>query len=177
MIDTWNGIVETGTAFSQEDSLTIQTGKDFFASQSYTGVAEDEQGRITGQYILHPNDPGRWGHICNASFAVSTICRGQHIGEKLVTDCMKKPAMRDSVSFSSMQWWKATSMHVICISGWGLSSLARSREVSERKMAAMKTSARITAFWTMKLNRNDKPSSDDFFCSVAPQQMKRLRNL
>lgn len=90
MIDTWNGIVETGTAFSQEDSLTIQTGEDFFASQSYTGVAEDEQGRITGQYILHPNDPGRWGHICNASFAVSTICRGQHIGEKLVTDCMKK---------------------------------------------------------------------------------------
>lgn len=124
MIDTWNGIVETGTAFSQEDNLTIQTGKDFFASQSYTGVAEDEQGRIAGLYILHPNDPGRCGHICNASFAVSTTCRGQHIGEKLVTDCMKKPAKRDSVSFSSMQWWKATSMHVICINSWGLSSLA-----------------------------------------------------
>ena len=29
-------------------------------------------------------------HICNASYAVSSKCRGQHIGEKLVIDCMSK---------------------------------------------------------------------------------------
>ena len=43
-----------------------------------------------GLYILHPNNIGRCGHICNASYAVKKGLRGQHIGEKLVTDCMEK---------------------------------------------------------------------------------------
>ena len=60
-----------------------------FAAQSYTGVA-DADGQIVGLYILHPNNVGRCGHICNASYAVSSSMRGQHIGEKLVTDCLKK---------------------------------------------------------------------------------------
>ena len=84
----WNEVVEDGEAFPQEEYLTEETGRDFFASQSYTGVA-DTGGRIAGLYILHPNNIGRCGHICNASYAVSSACRGQHIGEKLVLDCLK----------------------------------------------------------------------------------------
>ena len=38
----------------------------------------------------HPNNVGRCGHICNASYAVSSSVRGQHIGEKLVLDCLEK---------------------------------------------------------------------------------------
>ena len=89
MIDIWNEVVEEGIAFPQEDMLDEISGKEFFESQSYTGVAEDE-GKIVGLYILHPNNVGRCGHICNASYAVSSHCRGQHIGEKLVTDCLEK---------------------------------------------------------------------------------------
>ena len=88
MIAIWNEVVEDGIAFPQEENLTEETGKAFFASQSYTGVAEDD-GKIVGLYILHPNNIGRCGHICNASYAVSSTCRGQHIGEKLVLDCLK----------------------------------------------------------------------------------------
>ena len=88
MIAVWNEVVEDGIAFPQEESLTEETGAAFFASQSYTGVAE-EDGKIVGLYILHPNNIGRCGHICNASYAVSSACRGQHIGEKLVLDCLK----------------------------------------------------------------------------------------
>ena len=88
MIAVWNEVVEDGIAFPQEENLTEETGKAFFASQSYTGVAEDD-GKIVGLYILHPNNIGRCGHICNASYAVSSTCRGQHIGEKLVLDCLK----------------------------------------------------------------------------------------
>ncbi|RDB55457.1 hypothetical protein C1879_10520 [Paraeggerthella hongkongensis] len=40
-------------------------------------------------YVLHPNNVGRCGHICNASYAVSSDARGQHIEEQLVTDCLK----------------------------------------------------------------------------------------
>lgn len=91
MIEIWNEIVEEGIAFPQVELLTINTGRKFFASQTYTGVAVDsETEEIHGLYILHPNNIGRCGHICNASYAVSSESRGQHIGEKLVLDCMKQ---------------------------------------------------------------------------------------
>ena len=82
MIGIWNEIVDEGIAFPQEELLDINTGKAFFESQTYTAVAEID-GTIAGLYILHPNNVGRCGHICNASYAVSSAVRGQHIGEKL----------------------------------------------------------------------------------------------
>ena len=88
MIDIWNEIVEEGIAFPQEDYLTLETGAEFFASQTYTAVAEDETGTIYGLYILHPNNIGRCGHLCNASYAVGSAARGLHIGEKLVMDSL-----------------------------------------------------------------------------------------
>ena len=91
MIAIWNEIVEEGIAFPQEELLTSDTGKAFFESQSYTGVADDD-GKIVGLYILHPNNVGRCGHICNASYAVDSKVRGLHIGEKLVLDCMEQGA-------------------------------------------------------------------------------------
>ena len=89
MIRIWNEVVEEGVAFPQEETLDGESGEAFFASQSYTGVAE-EDGKVYGLYILHPNNVGRCGHICNASYAVKSKCRGQHIGEKLVSDCLIK---------------------------------------------------------------------------------------
>lgn len=88
MIGIWNEVVEEGIAFPQEECLDKETGAEFFASQSYTAVAEID-GKIMGLYILHPNNVGRCGHICNASYAVSSEARGKHIGEKLVLDCLK----------------------------------------------------------------------------------------
>jgi len=89
MIRIWNEIVEEGIAFPQENYLSKETGKVFFDEQTYCGVAEDfESKKIYGLYILHPNNVGRCGHICNASYAVSSESRGLHIGEKLVQDCL-----------------------------------------------------------------------------------------
>ena len=84
----WNEVVEEGIAFPQEELLDETTGAAFFAEQTYCAVAEDESGRVLGLYILHPNNAGRCGHICNASYAVSGTARGLHIGEKLVSDCL-----------------------------------------------------------------------------------------
>lgn len=89
MIKIWNEIVEEGIAFPQEELLTENSGQQFFAEQTYSAVAVDiESGIIYGLYILHPNNVGRCGHICNASYAVSSDSRGLHIGEKLVKDCL-----------------------------------------------------------------------------------------
>ena len=91
MVTIWNQVVEDGVAFPQEECLTPESGTAFFAEQTYCGVAEDtDTGRIYGMYILHPNNVGRCGHICNASYAVKSTQRGKHIGEILVTDCLKK---------------------------------------------------------------------------------------
>lgn len=89
MISIWNEIVEEGIAFPQEELLDENNGFDFFSSQSYTAVAENN-GVIVGLYILHPNNVGRCGHICNASYAVNSRVRGQHIGRQLVLDCIEK---------------------------------------------------------------------------------------
>ena len=89
MNQIWNEVVEDGVAFPQEDFLNAETGKAFFAEQTYTAVAEDtDTGNVLGLYILHPNNIGRCGHICNASYAVSSQARGLHIGEKQVSDCL-----------------------------------------------------------------------------------------
>lgn len=90
-IKIWNEVVEAGIAFPQMDSLNEETGLEFFLSQSYTGIAyEEPSNKIVGLYILHPNNVGRCGHICNASYAVKSEERGKHIGEILVKHCIEK---------------------------------------------------------------------------------------
>lgn len=76
----WNEVVTEGVAFPQLDLLDEQTGKNFFAAQTYCGVAEDE-GKLVGLYILHPNNVGRCGHIANASYAVDSTVRGNILGK------------------------------------------------------------------------------------------------
>ncbi len=85
----WNQVVDDGVAFPQLDLLTERSGDEFFSQQSFTGIAHDtDTHEIVGLYILHPNNIGRCGHICNASYAVRKDVRGRRIGEQLVTHCM-----------------------------------------------------------------------------------------
>lgn len=90
MIAIWNEVVTEGAAFPQETLLDETSGAAFFASQTFCGVAQDTSGTISGLYILHPNNVGRCGHICNASYAVASPKRGLHIGEALVRDCIRQ---------------------------------------------------------------------------------------
>ncbi len=91
MISIWNEIVEAGDAFPQIENLTELSGDKFFSEQSFTGMAYDTKSQeIVGLYILHPNNIGRCGHICNSSYAVKIGIRGQGIGEKLLIDSIKK---------------------------------------------------------------------------------------
>lgn len=104
MLPVWNRIVEEGIAFPQLEPLDLKSGRDFFASQSFTGVAVQGcsgQGaaaalpglpELLGLYILHPNNLGRCGHLCNASYAVHEKARGRGIGRQLVCHCMGQAA-------------------------------------------------------------------------------------
>ena len=90
-IDIWNDVVTEGAAFPQTELLNEVSGLEFFNSQSFTGLAYDENSsEIVGLYILHPNNVGRCGHIANASYVVKKDKGGQHIGELLVKNCLTK---------------------------------------------------------------------------------------
>lgn len=91
MAEIWNEVVEAGLAFPQEETLTAEQAEQFFSSQSFTAVAEDN-GVIAGLYILHPNNVGRCGHIANASYAVRRELRGKQIGRELVSHSLRKCA-------------------------------------------------------------------------------------
>ena len=89
MIQIWNEVVEEGIAFPQEELLDEATGAEFFVAQTYAAVAEDEDAHaVCGLYILHPNNVGRCGHICNTSYAVGSAWQGRHIGRLLVLDSL-----------------------------------------------------------------------------------------
>lgn len=88
MIELWNHVVDEGQAFPQEEALKLDSGATFFEEQSFTGVMVDGE-KVMGLYILHPNNIGRCGHICNASYAVSSSARGKGIGRHLVQHCIK----------------------------------------------------------------------------------------
>ncbi len=90
MTRIWNEIVEAGQTFPQEEMETLEGARKFFATQSYCGVARNEQGQVVGLYILHPNNVGRCSHICNASYAVAPWARGAGTGKRLVLDSLDK---------------------------------------------------------------------------------------
>ena len=50
MVRIWNIVVEDGVAFPQEEDLTNESGREFFASQTYCGVAEDDNGAVCGMW-------------------------------------------------------------------------------------------------------------------------------
>ena len=108
MLRIWNEVVEEGNAFPQIDPLDEVSGKAFFASQTHCGVADDG-GAVVGLYILHPNNVGRCGHIANASYAVDSACRGRHVGELLVRDCL---AQAKEHGFKVMQFNAVTESNV-----------------------------------------------------------------
>lgn len=89
MMMIWNEVVSAGNAFPQEEQLDYESACRFFAEQTYCGVCEDN-GKVIGMYILHPNNVGRCGHICNASYAVMGEMRGKGVGRMLVSDCIEQ---------------------------------------------------------------------------------------
>lgn len=111
MVTIWNEVVEEGIAFPQEEFLDEGIGLSFFKAQTYSAVAQNsESGEILGLYILHPNNIGRCGHICNTSYAVASKSRGMHVGEKLVQDSIIEGKKH---SFSVLQFNAvvATNIH------------------------------------------------------------------
>ena len=96
----WNEVVCAGDAFPGEQPLSLQECRDYFAAQTLTTLAV-LGGRVAGLYILHPNNIGRAAHIANASYAVDSAARGQHVGEGLVRHSLGQLA---ACGFTALQF-------------------------------------------------------------------------
>lgn len=131
MVTIWNQVVEDGVAFPQEECLTPESGTAFFAEQTYCGVAEDmDTGRIYGMYILHPNNVGRCGHICNASYAVDGNREDCISARSWCLTVWRRARHMVIVSYSSMRLSQVMCMHDTCMSVLDSNSLARYRVAS-----------------------------------------------
>lgn len=100
MVTVWNEVVEAGNAFPQIETLTVDSAREFFGSQTETVVAVIGD-RVFGLYILHPNNIGRCAHIANASYAVASYARGQGLGRELVKDSLTRARKR---GFTGLQF-------------------------------------------------------------------------
>ena len=90
MRDIWNEVVRAENAFPQVGELKSDEAEKFFAAQSFSGVAVDDDGRVLGLCIVHPNNIGRCGVIANASYAVASSARGKGAGEALVRESLRR---------------------------------------------------------------------------------------
>ena len=131
----WNEVVTDGNAFPQDTEMTANVANLFFQEQTYTGIAENaDTHEILGLYILHPNNVGRCGHICNASYAVRKNIRGLHIGEKLVLDCLQKAKENQFriLQFNAVVATNTPALHLYERIGFKkLSSLSTSPSITE----------------------------------------------
>ena len=91
MTRMWNDILADGDAFPGTETYEEAPFGVFLGEQTAATCLLLE-GALAGYYILHPNNIGRCGHIANASYAVDSVYRGKHIGEKLVSDCLVQAA-------------------------------------------------------------------------------------
>ena len=107
----WNEVVCAGDAFPGEQPLSLQECRSYFAAQTCTTLAV-LGGRVVGLYILHPNNIGRAAHIANASYAVDSAVRGQHVGEGLVRHCLSQLA---GYGFTGLQFNAVVATNAVAI--------------------------------------------------------------
>ena len=82
-IAIWNEVVEQGKAFPQMEGLGMEDGEAFLKSSLIQVLRSTKMMRYVGLYILHPNNIGRCGHICNASYDGKSTVRGKALEESL----------------------------------------------------------------------------------------------
>ena len=120
-ITIWNQVVEDGVAFPQEENLTEETGDAFFKEQTYTGIAVNtDNNEIVGLYILHPNNVGRCGHICNASYAVRFLsCLPSSLISKQTRRLLISTLVRWLKTFRLPCTYSSNAAAIRCASGSG----------------------------------------------------------
>ena len=104
---------------SRTDALANWRGSDV-----RTYIAE-VAARVTGAYLLKPNQPGRGSHIANAAFIVASVARNRGVGRRMAEHCL---AEASRLGFRGMQFNYVVSANARAPSNSGSSSASQSSE-------------------------------------------------
>ncbi|KAL0082184.1 hypothetical protein J3Q64DRAFT_1722133 [Phycomyces blakesleeanus] len=90
--ELFNGEIESGSTYPQEETLSFTQFKDYFLSYDAFVLTKEliendkvynYADQVIGMYYVKPNYPGRASHICNGGFFTSPIHRGLGAGVAL----------------------------------------------------------------------------------------------
>ena len=112
----FHAVVTRGDTYT----LDPQTPRDealayWFRDGTQTFVAEDENGRILGTYILRPNQSGPGAHVANAAFMVAPEAQGRGIGRSMGEHCLTSAS---ALGFRAMQFNFVVSTNSAALKLW-----------------------------------------------------------
>jgi L-amino acid N-acyltransferase YncA len=128
--EIWNifhEVVAAGDTYALDPNISRKDALAYwFGPDAHTYVAElaarssqrsrlRRTRRITGTYILRPNESGGGSHVANAGFMVSASVRGQGIGRAMAEHCLSE-ARR--LGFRAMQFNFVVSTNTPAICLW-----------------------------------------------------------
>jgi L-amino acid N-acyltransferase YncA len=87
----------------------------WFRPDTHTYVAESDDARIVGTYILRPNQPALGSHVANAAFMVSPLARGSGVGRQMGEHCI---AEARRLGFRAMQFNFVVSTNETAVRLW-----------------------------------------------------------
>jgi L-amino acid N-acyltransferase YncA len=95
----------------------------WFSPGTYTYVAESDDGRVVGSYILRPNQPALGSHVANAAFMVSPTARGSGVGRRMGEHCLAEARRRGframqfnfvvSTNEAAVRLWQQLGFHIV----------------------------------------------------------------
>lgn len=113
MTEIWNRIVKTGKYLPQDQELDFDSAKTFFGTKDHCGVVAVD-GRVEGLYILSPNNIGRCGHICDATYCVDMGMANKGLGGLMVDDSLIQAAEKGYriMQFNAVVQDNASAIHL-----------------------------------------------------------------
>ncbi len=102
--DVWQlcqELVADGTTYVFRPDAAKEEVVDYWFPQPGKTFVARLDGELVGIYLLRPVQPGRGGHIANASYFVSSRVRGQGLGKRLAEHSFDQAR---SMGFQAMQF-------------------------------------------------------------------------
>ena len=113
--DIFHEVVTAGDTYALDPHTSPGDAMAYwFAPGTHTHVAEGD-GKITGTYILRPNQSGGGSHVANAAFMVPASARGEGIGRAMAEHSLSE-ARR--LGFRAMQFNFVISTNTPAIRLW-----------------------------------------------------------
>lgn len=115
----WNifdEVVAAGDTYALDPNISREQALAYwFAPGTHTYIAEQPPTKVSGTYILRPNQSGGGSHVANAGFMVPASARGQGIGRAMAEHCLSE-ARR--LGFRAMQFNYVVSTNTAAIALW-----------------------------------------------------------